>query len=52
MQAGQLVWPARLSADYSYAAIPVGAWVDWPVVLVAIVVGVVFVAGSRVAGTA
>jgi tetratricopeptide (TPR) repeat protein len=44
---GLLVWPARLSADYSYAKIPIarGAasdWIAWMIVAVAIAAVIVF----------
>jgi tetratricopeptide (TPR) repeat protein len=42
---GLTLWPARLSADYSYAQIPVvlGSWQDWTACLAAVVAAVLLV---------
>jgi tetratricopeptide (TPR) repeat protein len=47
MQVGQLVWPATLSADYSYAQIPVGTWVDGPASVLLVAVAVAALAAGR-----
>jgi tetratricopeptide (TPR) repeat protein len=36
LQVGQLVWPATLSADYSFAQVPVGSWVDGPAAILVV----------------